>query len=105
MLLLALLTFSFPKKGVHEIQKNTTPFDDFFMLAVELGADDVEERDDAYVVISPPESLYEIKEALESKGYIYTEADIQYIPKSLVTVSQEDQEKNEALIDFFRSNR
>lgn len=94
------VSFQFSKKGVHEIQKKEIPFDEFFMLAVEHGAEDVEEKSDAFLVITPPEALYQFKEALESEGYIYIDAEISHIPNSLISVSQEDQAKNELLIDF-----
>ena len=47
-----------------------------------------------------PEDLFKVKEALEEKGYEVKDPALEMIPKNLIECSDEEKEKNIALIEF-----
>jgi transcriptional/translational regulatory protein YebC/TACO1 len=54
--------------------------------ALESGADDVIREDDVFVITTGPASLHALKEGLESKKYVVSDAELAWIPKSTIKV-------------------
>ena len=64
------VSFMFQKKGqiiVSKEEYETDP-DDFMMLALDAGAEDFEEEDDSYEILTDPDSFGEVREALADGG-------------------------------------
>lgn len=93
------VAFNFDKKGVLQVNKNDATEDDLFMLISDLGAEEFDTTDDAYMITTKPEDLYRIKEELQ-KVNINADASIEMIPKTLVPCSKEDEEANKKLIEW-----
>ncbi len=94
------VAFNFDRKGILQIEKGDIAEDTLFNDAIEAGAEDFDQEDNLYIVITAPEDLYQVKENLEAGAYKCLEANIVMIPKVSVGCSKEDQDKNQALIDW-----
>ena len=75
------------------------------MDALDAGAEDFSAEDECYEVTSSPEDFSKVREALESKGYEFEQAEISYIPQTLTQVDDPDAVKNlEKLIEMLEDN-
>ncbi|NCC95336.1 MAG: YebC/PmpR family DNA-binding transcriptional regulator [Synergistales bacterium] len=79
----------FERRGVINISGDNLDEDELMEVALECGAEDVE-TDDGFVVYTNPSEVNEVKEALESKGYVIESAESQMVPKNTVSVSNPD---------------
>jgi transcriptional/translational regulatory protein YebC/TACO1 len=74
-----------PADGVDE--------DELMLAAADAGADDVSLDGSSYEVVSAPESLAVVREALEQAGYTIENAELTMIPKTTVPVAEESHAK------------
>ena len=100
------VSFMFDRRGIIEIEKNSgLDYDELMMSALELGADDVTEYDDAYEIITSPEAYLDIKKGLEDLNYEFAQSDITFLPQNYVKLEDpEDIKKMEKLIDTLEDN-
>lgn len=96
------VAYNFDRKGVIHVSKKGS-FDEFFETVLDIGAEDVEEIEDLFIVTVLPDSLYEVKDKLVSLGYTVEEANLEMIPKNEVEVSKENMEANLALIEWIEA--
>lgn len=82
------VAFLFNKKGLLLVAKKEKA-DDQMLELIDLGAEDVEEREEAIEVVTAPNRLAEIKGKIEAGGGSILEADLVYIPKSRVQLEAE----------------
>jgi len=94
------VAFNFDRKGVVQIAKDQAVEDEVFMIATDAGADDFDMTEDTYIVVTPPDKLYEIKEKLEAGGIPTREASLEMIPKNSVACDTSAKASNQALIDW-----
>ncbi len=66
--------------------------EELMMLAIDFGAEDFKDDEDPIQIISAPEKLTSLKQALQENGY-NAEASISYIPKNTTRVTGRDAEK------------
>ena len=78
----------FKKVGLILFDKNID-YEKLFDDSVNAGADDIEEDDDNYRVLTAPETLAEVVSNLESAGYKPVSAEITRIPENTVEVTDE----------------
>ena len=77
--------FMFDKKGYIAVERDKVAEDRLMELALEAGADDLATEDAEYFEIyTSPESLNEVKTALESKGVPVSAAEVSMIPQTPV---------------------
>ena len=94
------VSFNFDKKGIIEVAKGKLSEDEFFLVAIEAGAEDYEVSDDCYIVFTEPTSLYNVKESMIKLGVECGEASFDMIPKSYVECSFDAAKSNLALIEW-----
>ncbi len=63
-------------------------------IALEAGAEDVVEDEDAFQILTEPEDFSQVVDELEKKEVKCTEATISMIPKNVVEVSEEKPAKS-----------
>lgn len=97
------VAFNFDRKGVLQINKDQGDEETLFMQATEAGAEDFEVGDDGFIVVTPPDLLYEVKEKLEEKGLTIQDESLEMIPKTTVSCDQETREANQGLLDFLEN--
>ncbi|MBO8139647.1 MAG: YebC/PmpR family DNA-binding transcriptional regulator [Thermosipho sp. (in: Bacteria)] len=93
----------FDRKGVIEIPKEKiADFEEFAMVAIDAGAEDIIE-DDPIQVITTPDMLTEVSKKLAENGY-EGEAKVTFIPKNTVHITGSDAEKVLKLISVLEDN-
>lgn len=95
--------FNFDQKGVIRLGKGSISEDELFLASSEAGAEDFEAIEDGYIVTTPPDLLYQVKEALVQIQATIEEANLEMIPKVYVECNEEDKVANEALIEWIEA--
>lgn len=100
------VSFMFDKKGVIVVEKTDNVDEDTLMMdSLEAGADDFNVEDDCYEILTSPETFSTVREALEKGGYVFAQAEINYIPQTTTTLDDEEAvKKMEKLIDMLEEN-
>lgn len=81
--------FQFDRKGVIEVnQKPGEDVDEAMLNIIEAGADDLDEVGDSFVIYSAAAQLDAVRKKVLEAGYEVTKAELQYIPKTTVTVDE-----------------
>lgn len=95
------VSYLFNKKGVIVIDRTTTDMseDDMMMLALDNGAEDFSATDECFEITTTPDDFGAVREALESQGLEFLEAEIQMVPTTYISLSENDAEKMQRLID------
>jgi YebC/PmpR family DNA-binding regulatory protein len=90
------VSFMFDKKGQIIIDKEEVSMeaDDLMMEALDAGADDFQEEEDSYVIMTDPDAFSQVREALEKKGIPMASAEISMIPQTYVALTDETAIKN-----------
>lgn len=92
------VTYQFQQKGHIAVAKNGKSLDDIFFLAVEAGAEDVEEAGDEVSVYTKPEELGKLRDALTGQGIEVKTAEL--IWKPMVTTQITDPQVAEKAFTF-----
>jgi YebC/PmpR family DNA-binding regulatory protein len=94
------VTWLFERRGVVLVPGDSVDEDELMLAAAEGGADDVSRDGSSYEIVSAPESLTSVREALEQAGYTIENAELTLVPKTTVEVAdQADAKKVLRLID------
>ncbi len=98
--------FMFDRKGIIVIAKNSDMDEDAVMMdALDAGAEDFSSEDECFEVTAAPETFSAVREALETKGYEFEQAEISYIPKTTTELTNPDDiAKMEKLIEMLEDN-
>ncbi len=94
------VAYNFDQKGVIQVPKKNALEDELFLAVTEAGADEFEVEDEMYIITTPPELLFQVKEAIDKMGVKCESADLQRIPKVYVECSPEDQKANLELMEY-----
>jgi len=93
----------FERKGVIEIPaEKISDMDEFMLLAIDAGAEDIEEGDPV-LVYTAPESMTALRDELAKNGF-EGEARMIYKPKNSVKVTGSEAEKVLKLVDALEEN-
>ena len=68
--------------------------DDLMMTALDAGAEDFNEEEDYFEVLTAPDDFSAVREALEKEGIPMAEADIAMIPQTKTALEDETGRKN-----------
>lgn len=90
------VSYSFDKKGQIIIDKEECDMDadDLMMIALDAGAEDFQEEEDSYEIITDPDEFSHVREALEKEGIQMAEAEVTMIPQNYVELTDETAVKN-----------
>lgn len=97
------VAFNFDRKGVIQVLKKNGKEDEVFLIATEAGAEDFEGHDDIYIITTPPEALFQVKDALDQHSIPSESAELEMIPKVYIECNAEDTKANEELIDWIEA--
>ena len=86
------VSFMFDKKGQIFIDKEDCPMDaDTLMMTVlDCGAEDFNEEDDCYEILTDPDDFDKIREAIEKEGLTLASAEVTKIPQNYVDLTDEN---------------
>lgn len=96
------VTFNFERKGIIQ-GKRTLQEEHLLDLVTEAGAEDFDLEKDICIITTAPDQLFQVKEALEKKGFVCEEAELQMIPKVYVECDIESQKRNLDLIEYIEA--
>ena len=90
------VSFMFDERGQIIIDKEECDMDadDLMMIALDAGAEDFNEEDDSFEVLTDPETFDEVKKALEEAGIPMMSAEVTMIPQNYVSLTDETAVKN-----------
>ena len=90
------VSYMFDERGQIIVDKEATDMsaDDIMMMALDAGADDVEEEDDSFVITSSPADFSAVREALEKEGLPMADASVTMVPQTYVQLTSEEHIRN-----------
>lgn len=68
--------------------------DDLMMEALDAGADDFQDEEDSFVIMTDPDAFSAVRESLEQKGIPMASAEVTMIPQTYVSLTDETAIKN-----------
>jgi YebC/PmpR family DNA-binding regulatory protein len=85
----------FKEKGLLTIEmaECKLSIDDLMLMALELGADDIQEEEDSVEITTEPESFQAVKEGMEREGVTFSDGEVTMVPDTTVVVTDLDQAK------------
>jgi len=100
------VSFMFDRKGYIVIsnEDGKTDEDELTLDALEAGAEDIQMEDGAYEIFTEPENFQEAVNQLSESGYHIEDSEVTLIPQTYNSVSEEDAEKMQTLIETLENN-
>lgn len=86
--------FMFTRRGYIAINAEGLVEDEVMDAALECGASDFAENDGVFEIITDPNDVGNVREALEAKGYVCDTAEAEYYPNTFTSITDEDAMKN-----------
>ena len=97
------VSFMFDKRGQILIDKEECDMDadELMMAALDLGAEDFNDEEDSYEILTDPENFSAVREGLGKLGVPMANAEVTMIPQNWVTLSdEEDIKKMNRILDL-----
>lgn len=97
------VSFMFDKKGQIIIDKEECDMDadDLMMIALDAGAEDFEEEEDCFDVLTAPDDFSAVREALEAENVSMASAEVTMVPQTYVELTDEnDIKKMNKILDL-----
>jgi YebC/PmpR family DNA-binding regulatory protein len=99
------VSWLFERRGVVLVPADGTDEDELMLAAAEGGAEDVALDGSSYQVLTEPENLAAVREAIEQAGFTVDSAELTMLPKTTVEVADEgDAKKVLRLMDQLEDN-
>ncbi len=104
---LGAVSWNFELKGVIRISYNQYPTsnkDEFEMELIDAGAQDMQTEEEGMTIYTKPEDLQKVKQFLETKNLKTETAEIEYVAKEIMALSDEDKNKVQNFIGQLEEN-
>lgn len=99
------VSWQFDKKGVIIMERGELDEDTVMMQALEAGAEDFQSGDDTFEIYTAPDDFSAVREALETLGYSFVEAEVELVPQNYITLEkEEDMAQMRKLLDNLEDN-
>lgn len=96
---LGCVGFMFDKIGVLILEKGKLTEDEVLLISLEAEAEDVKDDGDVYQILTKPENLNSVKQAMESKGLSFISAEVELIPQTYANLDEKQIETFEKMVD------
>src|SRR6266581_7861259 len=83
------VSYMFHRKGQIIVPRSSIDEDRIFELALEAGAEELTNQEDEYLIITAPDQLYAVAEALRKAGVTTESQKFTFIPDTTITVADE----------------
>jgi YebC/PmpR family DNA-binding regulatory protein len=93
------VAWMFEQKGIAIVTRSSASEDDVFLVAADAGAEDVRASDESIEVVTPPESLPAVTDALRAGGIEVESSEVTQVPQTTVQLEESDAKKVMALIE------
>src|SRR5437867_4632921 len=87
------VTWLFERRGIVLVDAEGVDEDELTLAAAEGGADDVSRDGSTYEIVSAPEALTAVREAVEASGFTIESAELTMVPKTTIEVADESSAK------------
>ncbi|MBR5618375.1 MAG: YebC/PmpR family DNA-binding transcriptional regulator [Clostridia bacterium] len=100
------VSFMFSRQGVLVVEAEDIDEDQLMEDALEAGASDfLTDEEDVYVIRTEPSDLGAVRDDLDTKGYKFISAEVEYIPSTYTRLENEDDIKNMTkMLEMFEDN-
>lgn len=98
------VAYLFTKKALFIFEKSAVSEEILMEVALDAGADDVNDGDETWEVIGEPSSYEDLQQAFSDKGLTYLEGDITRIPSTTIKLEGKDAEQMIRLIEKLEDN-
>ncbi|HVF52634.1 MAG TPA: YebC/PmpR family DNA-binding transcriptional regulator [Actinomycetota bacterium] len=93
------VAWMFEAKGFITLAQGSGEEDEVFLVAADAGAEDVTSSDGTIEVTTPPETLKQVRDALEAAGLEVESAELTQLPKTTIAIDEADAKKVLRLIE------
>ncbi|MDP9484999.1 MAG: YebC/PmpR family DNA-binding transcriptional regulator, partial [Actinomycetota bacterium] len=98
------VAYLFDRKGVILVPKDSVDEDELMEAALEAGAEDVEEQESDYRIVTTPEGFSEVRDALDGAGIPYENAEITMEAQNSIELDAATARQTLRLIDALEEN-
>ncbi|SCW26580.1 DNA-binding regulatory protein, YebC/PmpR family [Lachnospiraceae bacterium C10] len=86
------VSYMFDEKGQIIIDKESVEMDadDLMMIALDAGAEDFNEEEDSYVVLTAPNDFSAVRQSLEEQNIPMADAEVTMLPQNYVTLTSDE---------------
>lgn len=99
------VSWQFDKKGVIIMERGELDEDTVMMQALEAGAEDFQADENTFEIYTTPDDFSAVREALETLGYSFVEAEVEMVPQNYITLeNEENMAKMRKLLDGLEDN-
>ena len=98
------VAWMFDKKGYIVVDKEAKPEDELFEIALEAGADDMQDEGDVFEIYTTPENFEAVTDALKAAGIETQAAEISMIPQNHIHLEGDDAKKMLKLYEAIDDN-
>ncbi len=98
------VAYLFEQKGSIKVNSDGLDDEEFMLMAIDAGAEDVELVDDFFEIFTAREDLFAVRKNLEEQGVDIESAELIRIPMTEVAADPETAKKNLNLMDKFDDN-
>ena len=99
------VSWQFDKKGVIIMERGELDEDTVMMQALEAGAEDFQADEETFEIYTTPDDFSAVREALETLGYSFVEAEVEMVPQNYITLEkEEDMAQMRKLLDNLEEN-
>lgn len=87
------VSWQFERKGVIILQKSAASEDDLMLVALEAGAEDIDDQGDTWQVTTPATDLHQVRSALDDASISFVSVDLTMLPQQSVPLDEPNQAK------------
>src|SRR5918993_1487641 len=98
------VAYLFERKGVILVPKDSADEDELMEAALEAGAEDVEEQENDYRIVTAPEDFSTVRDALDNAGIPYENAEITMEAQNSIDLDAGTARQTLRLIDALEEN-
>lgn len=96
--------YMFEQKGCIKVISEGIDEEEFMLMAIDAGADEMEKEEDYFELITSRETLFDVRKKLEEQGLEIESAELIRIPATEVKADPETARKNLKLMEKFEEN-
>src|SRR5438874_6804764 len=93
------VAWMFDQKGMASVSKDAASEDDVMMAVLDAGAEDMRTEEETFDVLTPPEALPAVRQALEAASIPFLSAEVTMVPRSTVHLEGKEAQQMIRLMD------
>jgi YebC/PmpR family DNA-binding regulatory protein len=98
------VSYMFERKGIIQIKAEGIDEEVLTLAAIEAGAEDIRLEDEMFEVSTLREDLFAVRKSLEESGLVIENAELQFVPATMVKVDEETAMANFRLMERLEEN-